>query len=492
MDNKIKEKGDWKQKPLLKEALWCLCALAVSICTGVILMIGAYSLPLGPIQKHATESLSLFPEEHPSYDYWAPWYHAARLDLTTDATMIREAVYDSGNGAVKSAMLNSMPVYITNEQTASLKEGEAPSPDFASAVDLKEYLTPEEEQNPDLGEYSTMYGRYWHGYLVFLKPLLMKFSLQEIRMINVIVITLLLGWAVYEISRHGNWVALTGFLLGLAVINPVSAALSMQYVNSCVLMLIGTALTFRLELWKRKDSWKLFLFMGILSAFFDFLTYPLVTLGIPLLLSVFMNLTKSLKQTVCQSLNSCIVWAFGYGGMWAGKWLAGSLLTDVNLLADGLGRAAMRTNGGEQVEEQVSLLETLQLNWDVAFISVIKWTILLVMIASLCWLLYKKVRPQKNSMFWVLFVISLFPFAWYMVLNNHSWHHFWMTYRILAISVCGGYLGLFCFFQEGLLKRRRIFLQNSLQQTDEELQELEQQNQKLETEPETAEEGPVQ
>lgn len=126
--------------------------------------------------------------------------------------------------------------------------------------------------------------------------------------------------------------------------------------------------------------------------------------------------------------------------MWAGKWVAGSLLTGTNLIANGLNRAAMRTNGGEAVEEHVSLLETFQLNWDTAFIDVMKWIIIFVLIATLCWLLWKKVKPARNSMFWLLAVISLFPFAWYIVLNNHSWHHFWMTYRILAVFVCSGYL----------------------------------------------------
>lgn len=465
--------GQFKKHSFLHEILWCLGALVLCICCGVVLMYGSYKLPLAPIQQHARESLPNFSEDHPSYDYWAPWYHVARLDMTTDATMIREAVYDTGMGTLKSSMLNMMPIYIQKDSTQKQASDSSVEPEFPSATDLREYLASEEDQNPDLDEYSTMYGRYWHGYLIFLKPLLMKFSLSQIRIINVSVILLLLGWAIFEISRKGNWIALSGFLLAVAVINPVSASLSMQYVNSMVLMLIGTAIMFRKELWKTDDSWKLFLFMGIGSAFFDFLTYPLVTLGIPLALGVFMNYTQSLKTMIGKSLNSCICWAVGYGGMWAGKWVAGSLLTGTNLIANGLNRAAMRTNGGEAVEEHVSLLETFQLNWDTAFIDVMKWIIIFVLIATLCWLLWKKVKPARNSMFWLLAVISLFPFAWYIVLNNHSWHHFWMTYRILAVFVCSGYLAIFSFFQKGILARKKTELQTMLQQADSDLDWLE-------------------
>lgn len=465
----IKTAGkDLKKHPVLYEILWCAVALILSICTGVVLMYGAYKLPLGPIEKNARDSLSVFPEDHPSYDYWAPWYDAARLDLSTDATMLREAVYDSEMGALKSSMLNYMPYYVSKDHPKGTPAG----PRNPSAVDLKEYLTPEEEQDPTLDEYAGMYGRYWHGYLVVLKPLLMKFTLPQIRMINSVVISLLMAWAVYEISRKGNWVALCGFLIALAIVNPISASLCLQYFNSCALMLVGTALTFRYELWKKKDSWKLFLFMGILSAFFDFLTYPLVTLCIPLLLSVFMTQTRTLTQTLKKVVNSCAVWAVGYGGMWAGKWLVGSLLSGQNLIGSALNQAAMRTNGGSQAAEQVSLLETLKLNWDVAFSTVMKLAILAIVVGTICWLLWKKIRPAKNSMFWLLGAVSLFPFIWYMVLNNHSWHNFWMTYRILSITACGGYLALFCFFQKGLLYRRKKTLQAMLEQTDDEIEFL--------------------
>lgn len=454
-----------KLHPLIHEALWSMTAVILSVCAGVVLMYGAYKMPLVPIQQHVRESLPCFPEDHPSYDYWAPWDHSTRLDLSTDATMLREAVYNSGMGALKSSMLNIMPYYIPDEATKKLREGSSVDPQNPSAVDLEEYLRPEAEQDPTLGEYASVYGRYWHGYLVFLKPMLVKMNLQEIRMVNVVVLSLLTAWAVYEISRKGNWIALSAFLLGLAVINPVTAAMSMQYMNSCVLMLIGVALTFRLELWNRKDSWKMFLFMGILSAFFDFLTYPLVTLGIPLLFCVFMNLTQSLSKSAAKTLNSCIVWAFGYGGMWAGKWIAGSLISGENLIASGLNRAAMRTNGGSQIAEQVSLLETLDLNWNVAFSNVIKLTLVIIVVGTICWLLRKKVKPVRNNMFWLLAVISLFPFAWYFVLNNHSWHHFWLTYRILAVTITGWYLALFCFFQKSMLKRREQDLLTLLSQT---------------------------
>ena len=41
--------------------------------------------------------------------------------------------------------------------------------------------------------------------------------------------------------------------------------------------------------------------------------------------------------------------------------------------------------------------------------------------------------PEKNLL--PLLLLAVAPFVWYCVLSNHSAIHFWMTYRIIAITV---------------------------------------------------------
>lgn len=73
-----------------------------------------------------------------------------------------------------------------------------------------------------------------------------------------------------------------------------------------------------------------FLIIGMLTSFFDFLTYPLFTLGMPLILISVLG-TFSSVQKLCDIVKNSIFWGIGYGGMWCGKWMVGSILTGDNL-----------------------------------------------------------------------------------------------------------------------------------------------------------------
>lgn len=91
-----------------------------------------------------------------------PGYKGASLDNTTDAIMLGNAVYQS-----------EFPVY-----QAAMKAGRAELDNEHTQLALKKYL------NQDQGLTLTSYERYWHGYLVVLKPLLLVFNYGQIRILN--------------------------------------------------------------------------------------------------------------------------------------------------------------------------------------------------------------------------------------------------------------------------------------------------------------------
>lgn len=66
--------------------------------------------------------------------------------------------------------------------------------------------------------------------------------------------------------------------------------------------------------------------MGISTAYFDFLTYPLVTFGIPMIFCILIN-----EKNTCENWKEMpimgIHWGIGYLGMWAEKWLIGTVIT---------------------------------------------------------------------------------------------------------------------------------------------------------------------
>ena len=77
--------------------------------------------------------------------------------------------------------------------------------------------------------------------------------------------------------------------LALLAINPVSTALSMQYSSIYYLTLLGALVMLLTESWDRNWGYLVFLFLGVGTAFFDFLTYPACAVGICLGLQALMS-----------------------------------------------------------------------------------------------------------------------------------------------------------------------------------------------------------
>ena len=73
--------------------------------------------------------------------------------------------------------------------------------------------------------------------------------------------------------------------------------------------------------------------IGIVVSYFDFLTYPLVTLGVPLCLLLILQADKiTYLQKIKNIISLSIAWVIGYLGMWAMKWMIGSIATHKNIL----------------------------------------------------------------------------------------------------------------------------------------------------------------
>ena len=128
--------------------LYLACLVA-----GTLALTAVYCLPVKPIQEHVRVSVDAFLEEGDN-PFVLPEYKGSSLDNTTDAIMLGNAVYQS-----------ELPAY-----QAAMKAGRAELDNEHTQLALKKYL------DQDLGLTLTSYERYWHGYLVVLKPLLLVFN----------------------------------------------------------------------------------------------------------------------------------------------------------------------------------------------------------------------------------------------------------------------------------------------------------------------------
>lgn len=87
----------------------------------------------------------------------------------------------------------------------------------------------------------------------------------------------------------------------------------------------------------------LFLINGMITAYLDLLTYPAAALGIPLVFFLATGKMVNFLEAVKKTIGAFASWAFGYFGIWSGKWLIGSLVLKRNVLADAMNQAKLRT-----------------------------------------------------------------------------------------------------------------------------------------------------
>ena len=181
-----------------------------------------------------------------------------------------------------------------------------------------------------------------------------------------------------------------------------------------------------------------FLGIGMLTSYFDFLTYPVFTLGIPLLLLTLCMRTSGKAGRIlhlpCMAVKHSIFWAIGYAGMWAQKWILYTIFTGDDLIADGI-RSVLLRSGRDVMGEQRGYLAAVGKN--IAVMS--KYPYLLVCAVAVVVLFVMRKKAERSSFSAGAFVAYLYiaalPFGWYMISVNHSYIHSFMTYRGLGVTV---------------------------------------------------------
>lgn len=260
----------------LKLCLKLLLTLLVSIGMGTLLLVLAYCIPTDKIITNTEASISTFNEEG-LYPFVKDKYYSTLFDNWTDALIYSESIYRSGN-ALRDAMLN-------------------PTIQFENIDPLTNLNKILNHQNIGSDGSIVDYPRYWHGNIVLAKPLLTICSIREIRTINTIVQIILIAIVLFLLYKKLNFLYACSFFGVIMMINPLVTGRSMQFSSiqyimlfACIALLINKA-----KLFKNYRDIQLFFLIGICVAYFDFLTYPVASLGTPLLLTLSIK-SNELKQ----------------------------------------------------------------------------------------------------------------------------------------------------------------------------------------------------
>ena len=296
------------------------------------------------------------------------------------------------------------------------------------------------------------YSRYWHGYQVILRPLLLPFNYFEIRYINIFIMFALLIKAMNVIKKNVNSIASWLFFAAVMCAKFIIVPVSLQFTNMMMLMLLAILSADKL-LCNRNDinfnnktlsTERLFIFsfvLGSITVFLDLLTTPILPIGIVMLLLVIHYYQKYNYLIPNKTIiNSFIFWSAGYVGTWAAKWILATVICSQNIILQAFNQVVFRV-AGDGAKYEVHRLSMLESNIKM-LIQPFGHTpkiIIFSLIFIVCGiLLYKFRKTVINKIFIKKIIwISLIPYLWYLMAANHSQIHFWFTYRSQIITVFG-------------------------------------------------------
>ena len=272
---------------------------------------------------------------------------------------------------------------------------------------------------------SHQYSRYWHGntFLFRFVLLLMDFNMLRwtLYLISGLLMVMLLCAYYPEAGTLKTMVLSFGFLVTCGFVTQFS----MQFFPVLALTLIGSLLVIKRD--KSKDFGLLFFIVGSLTCYFDLLTAPLLTLGIPL--AVMLSLNKEsqfdLKRNLLTIIKLILLWGLGFALTFFMKWVLASLILGQNVLADAYEVALYRMD-----TEDFTRWDALSRNFKMIPLWMIIVAVAVLIVIDV--VRHKRLNCKKAL---VYLLVGVMPLVWYLLLSNHSYIHWWFTYRLLAITI---------------------------------------------------------
>lgn len=395
----------------MRNTIKTIIRYVLTICLMIVIFIGllylAMLIPNEKMKQNVIES-----EEFLESKGLAEKVGKTILDNWTDAVMINTA-YSVDSLTPLESLIYARRSYSPNRDLTlyGIEENKSENP----IQDLKENI---EEKNTRYYEYS----RYWHGYLIFLRPLLCLCNYETIRIILVAIIDILSLVLIYLVFKKID--KIISLILAILMVYA-----SFQILGMSITYFSVTSISIIFSIYiiqKRNISPISFFIVGGITSFFDLLTTPILTLGLPLIIYLIANKEEcSYKKLFIMCLN----WVIGYVTIWISKWIISSIIcNNSNLITErGIEKIIQRT-GNKIGEINIHYINVIKCNFRYYQVMII--TNMIILITTLVMFKYKLKKEDFKYI-----IISLMPFAWYFVTQNHSYIHAKFTHRILFITM---------------------------------------------------------
>ena len=408
--------------------------LLFSIVMGTMLLYGAFLLPVDKIDEHVAISSQIIYQEQ-TYPELSR-YFSSKLDNWTDSIMLLEAANDAESSTIERAMASFRCRIATAIPTETL---------------IRHYI------GGEVFDEIRIYPTYWHGYLIFLKPILLFFTLYQIRIINGAIQALLFFFTCLLMIKRNKDFYLIPWMLGYFMLMPIVLAKSLQY-SSCYYVYMFGSLALLLIPGKKLMKYAPFLFLniGIATAYFDFLTYPIATFGVPMLINLVLLEGTIFKEKILAAIKNGVMWCIGYGAMWVSKWFLASFFLKRDVVYDALSEFVLRTSSYSS-DNHLSKAYVVLSNYKEFFRTPVTCLALVCLIYCVYLIIknWRSISIEAIKTFMIYIVVGLAPAVWYAFATNHSAVHYWFTNKACIVTFLSILFGIVSLIEKMLIKEMK-------------------------------------
>ncbi len=298
---------------------------------------------------------------------------------------------------------------------------------------------------------NTDYTRYWHGSVIFIRPLMLFTDVNGVKAVGFTVLLLLIMATVTILIIRKHHFAAVALIFSLIGIQFWNIRLSLEYIPAFVVCFMLCPLYILLE--KKGDIFLTLLSVagGAMIAFFDFLTVETITILVPLIL-VFIIRTDDnrlgiFKDNFLLTIKCGMCWGVSYVMTYAVKWTAASIAVGENKFGTAFSAAGVRLYGSTEenvmpIYKQIPAAVAANLSTIFGGTERIEASAVIIGLLSTAFIfgiiLYIFRSSKKNTaLTFTILVIMAVPYIRYMVLNNHSYLHEFFTYRAQITVILG-------------------------------------------------------
>ncbi len=391
---------------------YCLTLLVLIVCYMMFAVVSCF-MPDDRVRQHVHYSIEKG-DLHSDYPRAVIPEKSAQMDNFTDALIINQACHLRRNAIIQNIMLLPRADFGVVDQSSTLQL----------------YMQGQDEN-------IITYPRYWHGSTFLMRYLLIFFDYPSIRLLLYLISSLLLGWLLIRLWQIKGWIPVAAIGIAFVLVYGYVMQFSMQCCPVLALALIGSLLVCK-DFSTPRRIFLYFFIIGSLTAYFDLLTAPLLSLGLPLVLFCYLYEDKrptakpALLAPLSQIVGAGLLWSVGFITTWAIKWLLASILTSKNVFKDAFGQVSFRMGSAENIWELADFSRWTAITSNIDLIPSKLFCIVIAVMIVLSVLHFNRNGWQRALL---LLMVALLPYLWYFMLANHSYQHWWFTYRAQMVSI---------------------------------------------------------